>query len=217
MKNRKRRSRLTLTTQQRFERDLLFSNNPVFVAGLGLAPVVGAAVSLRYALIICLAMLVILTPTRVLGNLFVGIVPQRLRPMVYALFSAALYIPALWLVYRFFNMEVSYIGIYLPMLVLDSIVLSRSEIPRRERFFESIGNGIKTTIGFCVAICAVGALREILGSNRILGVRLNMPFSIPILSTTAGGFIVVALLAAFVQWAVAGLKRARYKEERENA
>ena len=45
----------------------LFLNNPVLITGLGLAPIVVAATSLNNALILGLAVLLLLTPTRLLA------------------------------------------------------------------------------------------------------------------------------------------------------
>ena len=51
------------------QRDRIFLNNPVFMQGLGLAPIVVAATTLHNALVLGLGVLLLLTPTRLLAAL----------------------------------------------------------------------------------------------------------------------------------------------------
>ena len=52
---------------RRIKKDRVFLNNPVVMQGLGLAPLVVAAVNLQNAVMLAVAVLLILTPTRVLA------------------------------------------------------------------------------------------------------------------------------------------------------
>ena len=55
---------------RRIKKDRVFLNNPVVMQGLGLAPLVVAAVNLQNAVMLAVAVLLILTPTRVLAAFF---------------------------------------------------------------------------------------------------------------------------------------------------
>lgn len=115
-----------------------------------------------------------------------------------------------------FDVRVANLGIYLPMLVVDSIIISRTEIPQRESVGASLKNGILTGIGFTFAVLITGALREMLGAGRIWGMELFPAAPVPIMATTAGGFIIVALLAAVLQSLTSIAKRSIYRRAREN-
>lgn len=216
MKRREREQRLIISPEERMHRDLVYINNPVLVGGLALAPVIGAATTLRNALMFAIAVFILLVPTRFIGNLLVGYVPQRLRAMVYAIIAAFFYIPAILLLIQLFGTRVATLGVYLPMLVVDSIIISRAEIPQRERISESLRNGLLTAIGFALAVIVTGALRELLGEGRLLGRQLLSEGVFPIASTAAGGFIVVAILAALLQFFVSTTKRRVFREVHEN-
>ena len=71
----------------------LFLNNPVLITGLGLAPIVVAATSLNNALILGLAVLLLLTPARLLAAFLSRYSYMRFRGVVYTLSAALLYIP----------------------------------------------------------------------------------------------------------------------------
>ena len=55
--------------RRKIKRDRVFLNNPVVMQGLGLAPLVVAATSLKNAVILGVAVLLLLTPTRILAAL----------------------------------------------------------------------------------------------------------------------------------------------------
>lgn len=208
--------RLILSTEERLRKDLVFINNPVLVEGLALAPVIAAAVTLRNALMLSIMVFVLLIPTRFIGNLLIGFIPQRLRAMVYAILASILYIPGLMLLTRIFDVRIANLGIYLPMLVVDSIIIARTEIPQRESIGGSLKNGFLTAFGFALAVILTGVMREILGVGEILGIEIFPIAPLPIFSTTAGGFIIVAMLCAVVQAFSSVMKRAIYRRAREN-
>ncbi len=194
-------------------RDLVFMNNPVLVTGLGLAPVIMGAVTLKNALILSVGVAVLCTPVRFLGNLLVGYLPQRLRAMVYSLMAAGMFIPCLMLEHRLFGYNINnFVGLYLPLLAVDAIIISRTEIPGRETVWDSIRNGVVTSLGFALVICIVGSVREILFYGSIYGHELSwLPARLPIAGVACGGFIIVGLLAALWQWLISVIKRSIYR------
>lgn len=191
-------------------RNLLFFNNPVLVQGLALTPVVAATTSLKSAVILSVIAVVLIVPTRFVGELTVGIVPRNLRTMVYAIVAALCYVPALMLATYLFGTDVgAYGGNFVPMLVADGIVLSRAEIPVREGVGGALRNGFFTALGTSVVMVLVGITRELLSTGKIWGVAVVEKGPLAIAGTVAGGFMLVALLAALLQWFEALYKRSR--------
>ena len=211
------RSRIVESVDDRIRKELIFMNNPVLIEGLALAPVIAAAITMKNAAILSVAAAVILIPTRFIGNLLVGIVPQRLRMMFYSLIASMLFIPAVMLVVDIFSLDITNVGLYFPIIVVDGIVLSRCEIPSREKVWESFVNGIKTAVGFAIVILMVGLLRELLVYNKIWGYDITLGFRLSIFGTTAGGFILLALMCAFTQWVVSAVKRRIYSGVKKDA
>lgn len=209
-------TRYVFSVDEKLERDLLFTNNPVLISGLALAPVVGAATTLQNALILTVAALVIVTPVRFFGNLIGGRMPVPLRMIIYALISSLMYIPAYMLIRSVFSISLAGLGLYLPMITADSLVLSRAEIPEAEKIKDSVRNGVFTSLGFALAVLGIGAVRELLSAGRVYGITIPyMERLFPIFATPAGGFIMAAIMAAAMQWVAAMRKRAAYRGERE--
>lgn len=186
-------------------RDRVFLNNPVIATGLGLAPLIIAATSGRNALMLSAAVLMLLTPTRVLA----GVVSRwvRFRALVYTLTSAVVYIGVYFAMKATFGVQISYLGLYLPLLVTEPIILKRYERATPERWTTSLRKGLLTTAGFVLVILLVGMLREVLAVGTVFGAKVTGAPVLPIATLPSGGFVVVALLCAGWRGAVNYVKK----------
>lgn len=180
--------------------DRLFLNNPVLIGGLGLAPVVVAATSLQNALILGLGMLLLLTPVRVLSALVTAKMPPHLRLMAYAIVSGVVYIPVYLLLRAIWGVGLEAVGVYLPLLTVEPIILKRAERAKSESPGMALRKGLTTTAGFLLALFITAALREWLGLGTLLGYPVAKAAPLPLFNITAGGFILVGLLAALWRW-----------------
>ena len=72
-------------------RDRVFINNPVVMQGLGLVPIVAMGNTMRDACIMGLAVLLLLTPTRIVAALLSRSTHFRFRAVAYSVTSAAIY------------------------------------------------------------------------------------------------------------------------------
>lgn len=194
-------------------RDLLFFNNPVWMQGLALTPAVGATTTLRGAVVLCAAVFLLLTPVRVFGDLLYYRLPSRLRLMVYALAAGLLFIPVSAALGLLFGAQANLPGMFLSLLVVDGVILSRAEIPSREGTAYAVRNGLMTSLGVSAVFVITGAVRELLGEGRIYGVQLLESGPVPLASTVAGGFITAAIFSAVLQAAANRYKRARLAGE----
>ncbi len=181
-------------------RDRFFFNNPVFMQGLGLAPIVVAATNLNNALVLGFAVLLLLTPTRVLAALLSRGNYLRFRGVTYALTAAVLYI-GVWLAANaLFGVGIQAVGLYLPLLVVEPIIIKRYERPQKERVPTALRKGLITTCGFLLALFLVAALRELLGAGSLFGHPVTVRPALPMAQLTCGGFILIGILAAFWRW-----------------
>ncbi|MEG1932809.1 MAG: Rnf-Nqr domain containing protein, partial [Pygmaiobacter sp.] len=168
--------------------------------GLGLAPIVMAATSLSNAVILGLAVLLLLTPTRVLAALLARHTYPRFRGLVYALCAAIIYIPVYLIEHAIFGVGIEAVGLYLPLLVVEPIVIKRYERSQQEALPVALRKGISTTLGFLIALFVTAALREFLAFGTLFGFALTAQGGFPMASSTAGGFLLIGLLAALWRW-----------------
>ena len=83
---------------ERIRADHIWLSNPVLVRGLGMAPVIGAALDGQRALMLCIASLILVTFTRVLAVAICHLTKNRFRPWYTATlrrFSTSTYVFAL--------------------------------------------------------------------------------------------------------------------------
>lgn len=179
------------------KRDRIFLNNPVIMQGLGLAPIIVPATNIQNASIIAVAVLLLLTPTRIIATWLSRHVSEKWRAIVYVLTAGVLYILIAYLMDAFmFGTKMNLVGVYLPLLVVEPLVVKRYSSANREGIGNSFKKGILTTVGFCLVLFIVAGLRELLAFGTLSGIVFTKSPIAPVASTVAGGFIIMGLVAA---------------------
>ncbi len=118
MKNEREVDMMDVVSYQ-FNKDRIFANNPIVMQGMGLAPLVIVATTLENAVILAVAVLLLLTPTRFFAGLFFGRVKNKLiRAIGYTSVAAVLYIGVYYVLNILFGVSLLNVGIYLPMLIM---------------------------------------------------------------------------------------------------
>ena len=88
------------------------------------------------------------------------------------------------------------LGVFIPLIVVNCIILGRAEaFASKNSPLDSILDGVGIGLGFTLALTAVGAVREILGSGAIFGVSLGTADFMPLIFVLApGAFLVLGYL-----------------------
>lgn len=89
------------------------------------------------------------------------------------------------------------LGVFIPLIVVNCIILGRAEaFASKNGVFDSLLDGVGIGLGFTLALTAIGAVREILGSGAIFGTPIVEGEGVmPIIFILApGGFIVLGYL-----------------------
>lgn len=186
-------------TIEKYDQFLL--NNPVLERGLVVAPIIvtcntlgnACALSIAFAFITLLAVaLTFFIPRKI---------PYTLRVIVNAILASLLFIPAVLLLQRFFPESIFNLGIYLPLLVTNSLIVQKSESRyHQEKFSVMLLQLLAAAAGFALAACLVGGFREAFGKGTLMGRPLEeLSFTIPALSLPFAGFLIVGFLAAGLQ------------------
>ncbi len=195
-----------------FERfDGILLQNPVLERGLVLAPVIVASYNYRNSLVLGLSFILITFVTVLLSSFIPRRIPYTVRTILYTLIACGVFAPTAMLMDQLFPGTVLRVGVFLPLLVANSLIVVKSE----SRFHkQSMGRMILdlfcNTLGFCLAILVVGILRELVGSGSFLGSPVQGMPAAPAALMPFSGFILVGLLAA-------GVKRLRFRLENPGA
>jgi len=149
--------------------------NPVFVLLLGTCPTLATTTSAWNGLGMGLATTFVLVMSNMVISMVKNIIPDNVRIPSYIVIIAsfvtivdllmAAYLPALH----------SQLGIFIPLIVVNCIVLGRAEaFASRNNIFSSAIDGLGMGLGFAVGLGIMGGIREILGSGAIFGFKLHM-------------------------------------------
>ena len=95
------------------------------------------------------------------------------------------------------------LGLYLPLIVVNCIILGRAEMfANKNSVIDSALDGIGMGIGFTFTLVIMGSLRELIGAGTWCGIPVLsrvMP-GMSIMTLVPGGFFVYAIVMAFVHY-----------------
>ena len=188
--------------------DRIFLNNPVIMQGMGLAPLVVLATSGRSALMLAAAVALLLTPSRVISYFLSKLVPLREhageeelrarllpRGLLYSGTAAVVYMAVYPVLDRLFGVELLTLGIYLPMLVVEPLIIYRYGRVQ-ETVRKALSKGVRVTVGYAVVLLLVGCIREWLAAGTVFGFAVGDAVLLPLASMPAGGFLLLGVLSA---------------------
>ncbi|MBW0281402.1 electron transport complex subunit E [Shewanella xiamenensis] len=190
----------------------LWKNNPGLVQLLGLCPLLAVTATLTNALGLGIATMLVLIGSNVLVSIVRDYVPKEIRIPVFVMIIAALVTAVQLLVNAYaYGLYLS-LGIFLPLIVTNCIIIGRAEaFASRNNAFSAAFDGLMMGLGFTLVLAVLGATREILGqgtlfdgADQLLGPwakaltiqvwQVDTPFLLAMLPP--GAFIVMGLLIA---------------------
>lgn len=149
----------------------LVKENPTFVLMLGMCPTLAVTTSALNGLGMGLTTTAVLVLSNVIISLLRNIIPNRVRIPAFIVIVASFVTMAELLLEGFIPALYSALGIYIPLIVVNCIILGRAESfasknPVVPSFFDGLGMGL----GFTAALTAIGIVRELIGAGELFGV-----------------------------------------------
>ena len=93
----------------------------------------------------------------------------------------------------------SALGIFIPLIVVNCIVLGRAEaFASKNTPVSSLLDGLGMGLGFAFALTLLGGVRELLGSSAIFGIDLVKGDLMLVFILAPGAFIVLGYLIAII-------------------
>jgi len=179
--------------------------NPTFILMLGMCPTLAVTTSAFNGLGMGLSTMAVLIISNLLISALRNIIPGKVRIPAYIVVVASLVTVVQLLIQAYIPALYDALGIYIPLIVVNCIILGRAESyasknPPVLSGFDGLGMGL----GFTIALTCIGFFRELIGAGTLLsGTPFAMalpgvyePVSIFVLAP--GAFLVLALLIAFL-------------------
>ena len=179
----------------------LLKENPTLVTLLGMCPTLAITTMASNAIGMGAAATFVLICSNTVISLLKKVIPKQVRLPSYIVIIAG-FVTLVGLLLQAYLPDVySSLGIYLPLITVNCIILGRAEMfAGKNKVLPSILDGAGMGIGFTLALLAVGSVREILGSGTWFGIQLCPDFIQPmtIFILPAGGFFVLGCIIALV-------------------
>ncbi len=185
--------------------------NPVLRLVLGTCPTLATTTSVSSAIGMGISASIVLICSNIVISALRKVIPQKVRIPAYIVIIASFVTIVQMLVKAFVPVLDEQLGVYLPLIVVNCIILGRAEaFASKNGVLTSAVDGLGMGIGFTGALFVMGTIREILGAGTFLngisdliGGSFN-GFSIPFLNENPmlifilapGGFFVFGMVMA---------------------
>lgn len=159
------------TNLQQFKSGIL-DNNPVLVQLLGMCPTLAVSNSVENALVMGAAVIFVLTMSNLITSTLRNLIRPHVRILIFTL-TIATFVTIADLTLKAYVYEVSQkLGPFVPLIIVNCIIICRAEVVAiKSSVLRSLADAWGCGIGFTIALCILGAVRELLGSGGITVLR----------------------------------------------
>lgn len=177
----------------------IIKENPVLRLVLGTCPTLAITTAAFNAIGMGIAATLVLIGSNAVISLIKKFIPDKVRIPAYITVIAGFVSIIQLLVKAYAPALDETLGIYLPLIVVNCIILGRAEMfASKNSVVPSILDGLGMGIGFTAALLCMGIIRELLGAGTVFGIPILSGFMPPIIIfiLPPGGFFVFGMLIA---------------------
>jgi electron transport complex protein RnfE len=181
----------------------ILKENPTFILVLGTCPTLAVTTSAINGVGMGISTMAVLICSNLVISLLRKFIPDQVRIPAYVTVIAGFVTIVQMLLKAFVPSLDQALGIYIPLIVVNCIILARAEaFASKNSAILSVMDGIGMGIGFTLALTLIGSFREVIGNGSIFGFQLfsEATFIPPMLMMILppGGFIAYGLIMALV-------------------
>lgn len=190
----------------------IFKENPVFIIVLGLCPVLGVSTQVSNAIGMSAGVLFVLLFSNIIISALRNIIPDSIHIPAYIVIIASLVTIIEMLMHAFAPAVYAALGVYLPLIVVNCIILGRAEaFASSNTVLDSALDAIGMSIGFALSLTLIALIREVLGAGTITlfpvgsfsGV-IEVPWLVDnpfmVMALAPGALLLMGFLKAFFDW-----------------
>lgn len=177
----------------------LLKENPTLRLMLGTCPTLAVTTSAINGVGMGIAATIVLICSNAVISLLRKFIPDKVRIPAFITIIAGFVSVVQMLVKAFTPSIDAALGIYLPLIVVNCIILARAEMfASKNSVFPSILDGLGMGIGFTAVLTLMGAIREFFGAGTLfsLPITANIIDPMIIFLLPPGGFFVFGILVA---------------------
>lgn len=194
---------------QEFSKGII-KENPVLCLVLGTCPTLAVTTEAVNALGMGAAATIVLICSNGVISLLRKVIPDKVRIPAYITIIAGFVTIVQMIVKAFLPSIDEALGVYLPLIVVNCIILGRAEMfASKNKVLPSMIDGLGMGVGFTAAMLLMGIIREFFGTGGVFGIPITSGFMSPIIIfiLPPGGFFVFGMLIALAN-KLSGKKKA---------
>ncbi len=169
--------------------------NAVFTLFLGLCPTLGVTTTAINGLGMGLATTFVLVMSNIVVSLIKNQIPDKVRIPAFIVIIAT-FVTVVELVMKAYVPSLfDALGLFIPLIVVNCLVLGRAEaFASKNNLLSSVMDGLGMGLGFAMALVALGAVREVLGSGSVFGLSFLEGDGMLLFVLPPGAFIALGYL-----------------------
>lgn len=179
----------------------ILKENPVLRLALGTCPTLAVTTMASNAIGMGAAATFVLIGSNLVISLLRKVIPDKIRIPAYITVIAGFVTIVQMLVKAFTPDLDAQLGIFLPLITVNCIILARAEMfASKNTVGASLLDAVGMGVGFTAALLAMGSIRELIGNGTIFGMAVTQGHIEPmlIMILPPGGFFVFGVLIALV-------------------
>lgn len=175
--------------------DGILGDNIILASLMVISPVIICGDTVKNALSLIYAFNSITFISLILGSFVPKKLPYAVKVIIYAVISSLIFIPVRWFAVEFYPDSIERIGIYYPLLAVNSLIILQSEA----KFFRMtkgrmIVSLVFYILGFDAVMLFTGFFREFFAYGTVFSKIADINTTVSGLGKPFGGFIFLGLM-----------------------
>jgi electron transport complex protein RnfE len=174
---------------------------PPFRLVLGLCPTLAVTTAAENGVAMGLATTFVLVFSNLVVSSLRQVIPSKVRIASYIVIIASFVVLAELLMQAYFYPFYEILGIFVPLIVVNCIILGRAEaFASKNPIIYSLADGLGIGLGFTISLTILGGIREIIGNGTFFGASVMWSTFEPLtfMVKAPGAFVALGFLLGFM-------------------
>ena len=159
--------------EKRVVLDPLWDNNPIATQMLGICSALAVTTGLQVSIVMDISVICVMAMANVVISLLRNLIPSKIRIIVQLVVvsGAVIIVDQVLRAYAFDLAK--QLGVFISLIITNCIVMGRLEaFAMGNGPWRSLLDGVSNGLGYAWIICVVGAVREVFGAGKLMGVQV---------------------------------------------
>ena len=159
--------------EKRVVLDPLWDNNPIATQMLGICSALAVTTGLQVSIVMGISVICVMAMANVVISLLRNMIPSKIRIIVQLVVVSGAVIIVDQVLRAYAYDLAKQLGVFISLIITNCIVMGRLEaVAMGNGPWRSLLDGVSNGLGYAWIICVVGAVREVFGAGKLMGVQI---------------------------------------------